>query len=135
MTKLRALMMALPIMAVCAPALAADLTGDYQIRITGGRSAYPIGARGCISLVQTGNVLGFSDSGTATARSKTGDYYALKSVITVAFPNTVLTGVLHDHGLSYGTLTVLSMTDGSVVGANSFTIHKGCKNGGGGLFD
>jgi len=79
-------------------------------------------------------VLGFANSGTATARSKTGDYYAIRSVITVAFPNTVLTGVLHDHGLSYGTLTVLSAVDGSVVGANSFDVRKGC-HGGGNLFD
>ena len=133
MSKLRALTMVLPLLAMTAPAFAVDLSGDYQVRITGGRSAYTIGQRGCVTLAQTGNVLGFANSGTATGRSKTGDYYSLKSVITVAFPNTVLTGVLHDHGLSYGTLTVLSQVDGSVVGANSFTIRKGC-NGDGDLF-
>jgi hypothetical protein len=129
MSKLRSLMLALPLLAVAAPAFAVDLSGDWSIKITGGRSAYKIGARGCITLAQTGNILNFMNSGTATARSKTGDYYALKSVITVAFPNTVLTGVMHDHGLSYGTLTVLSMKDGSVVGANSFTVSKGCHKG------
>lgn len=126
--------MALCMVAVSAPAFAADLSGDYSIRITGGRSAYKIGARGCITLAQTGDVLGFMNSGTATARSKTGDYYALKSVITVAFPNTVLTGVLLKKGLSYGELTVLSMKDGSVVGANSFTVTKGCNKEGAIIF-
>jgi hypothetical protein len=122
--------MALPLLVVAAPAFAVDLTGDYSITITGGRSAYPIGAHGCIELTQTGDVLGFTNSGKALARSKTGDYYALKSVITVVFPHTVLSGVLLSHGLSYGTLTVLSKAGGRVVGANSFTVTKGCHAGG-----
>ena len=86
MSKLRALTMALPLLAMTAPAFAVDLSGDYSITITGGRSAYAVGDHGCITLTQTGDVLGFTNSGTAAARGKTGDYYALRSVITVAFP-------------------------------------------------
>ena len=122
--------MTLALLAISAPAFAVDLTGDYKITITGGRSAYPIGAHGCITLTQTGDVLGFTNSGTAAARSKTGVYYAIKSAITVSFPHTVLSGVLLNRGLSYGTLTELSHNGGNVVGANSLTVAKGCGKGG-----
>jgi hypothetical protein len=130
MSKLRALTMALPLLAMTAPAFAVDLSGDYSITITGGRSAYAVGDHGCITLTQTGDVLGFTNSGTAAARGKTGDYYALRSVITVAFPHTILSGVLQSHGLSYGTLTVLSKVGARVVGVNSFSVAKGCHGGG-----
>ncbi len=126
MTKLRALMMALPLMVASVPALATDLTGSYLITITGGRGAYPVGATGCIKLSQTGDVLDFKNSGVAMSRGHAGEYYALNSVITVAFPKTILSGILIHRGLSYGTLTTVSSNGGTVTGANSFTATRGC---------
>jgi hypothetical protein len=125
MKNLRTLIMALPIVAMTAPALAADnLTGDYTLTMTAGRDALPVGTTVCISLKDTGTVLGFQNSGTATAGVSNGDYYAIGSVITVAFPGVILSGVLYHKGLSYGTLSMVN--GGTVTGADSFTASIGC---------
>jgi hypothetical protein len=129
MTRLRTLMMALPLLAATAPAMAANLSGDYTITVTGGRGI-AMGSTACVTLAQTGQVLHFANSGTATlGGTLSGTYYALDAVLTIDFGGgggaLTMSGVLYQNTLTKGTLTEIDGS-GNVGAGVTFTATPGC---------
>jgi hypothetical protein len=131
MRSLRTLVMALPIVAMALPAVAAtDLTGDWTVTLTTVRPAQLQGVSACFTLTQTGAVNDWSDSGTFTiaGTSVQGQYYAINSVLTAyAFlPNSgflLLTGHLYQKNIS--NTSFLEIVGGSPATGN-FTAVSGC---------
>jgi len=130
MRSLRTLIMALPIVAMAAPAAATDLTGSWLVTLTAGRPAGLKGQTACFVLNQTGNVLGWANSGTFAVQgsSVTGNYYVINSVLT-AFTSlgdnsyVVLTGHLYHRSIV--NTSFLAVENGSPITGN-FVASSGC---------
>jgi hypothetical protein len=84
MNVFRKLMLALPIVAMSAPAMAGNLSGNYLITL---QAARPNGLKGeqvCFTLNQTSSVLNWKNSGTWSVGDVTlGYYYVVQGVITM----------------------------------------------------
>jgi len=123
--KFRSFLMAMPVVALAATPAMADLSGNYFIQAETGKGL-PSYKHACITLQQTGQVLGFVNSGTATIHNYTGTYYVLHSQIVLSVPGAaLLTGILHGGQLLEGLVTVFNDNNASVVGAHTFKITKG----------
>jgi len=130
MKKLRTLMMALPIVAMSMPAVAADLTGSWTVTLQTARPNTVAGQSACFVLTQTSNVLNWQNSGTFTVVGSdvTGDYYAIHGVLTAfaslgANSYVVLTGYLHEHTIN--NTSFLEVVNGQPATGN-FTATPGC---------
>jgi hypothetical protein len=130
MTKVRKLMMALPIVAMSVPASAADLSGNWTVTLRTVRPNGGSGSSACFTLTQTSNVLNWQNSGTFTIAGSdvTGQYYAIAGVLT-AFASldgngfVVLQGKLHDHSIM--NTSFLELDNGQATTGN-FTATSGC---------
>ena len=130
MRSLRTLMMALPIVALAAPSMAENLSGDWTVTLTTVRPNYDRGASACFTLTQTSTVQNWMNSGTFTiaGTSVQGQYYAVNSVLT-AFANLpdncflLLTGHLFHHGIQ--NTSFLEIVGGAPTSGN-FSAASGC---------
>jgi hypothetical protein len=122
--------MALPVVAMAAPAAATDLTGSWLVTLTAARPAGLTGETACFVLNQTSNVLGWQNSGTFTVQGSdvSGNYYAINSVLT-AFTSlgnnsyVVLTGHLYHRSIV--NTSFLLVNNGQPETGN-FTATAGC---------
>lgn len=127
MSKLNSLILALPLVAMGASsalAVDANLTGDWTITIPAARGI-PQGTSLCLTLTQTGGVLGFKNSGTiSSGGTVVGNYYAFQSVLVAEAENIFLTGHLYHRTISNTSVTVFGQN--GISGVGSFTVAKGC---------
>jgi hypothetical protein len=123
MMKACALLVALPLAAISVPAAATDIAGSWNVTYTNVRPTSLDGTQSCFTLTETGDVMGWSDSGTFTMGSVTGEYYSIQGVLT-AFATLsngylVLTGKFHT-GTIINT-SVLEVLNGQPAITGQFT--------------
>jgi len=123
-------MMALPIVAMAAPALAEDLSGDWLVTLTTVRPTYNQGSSACFTLTQTSSFQKWMNSGTFTiaGTSVEGTYYAVNSVLTgfATLPNNgflLLSGHLYHKGIV--NTSFLEIVNGAPSSGN-FSAVSGC---------
>ena len=119
----RALLVALSIAAISVPASASNIAGSWTVTFTNVRPTSLNGTQTCFTLTQTSDVMGWSDSGTFTMGSVSGEYYSIQGVMT-AFATLsdgylILTGKFHS-GTIINT-SILQVDNGSPTFTGEFT--------------
>ena len=123
MTRLRILLLAIPVLAACGAARAASMSGDYQItlntvRPVAGTETY------CLSLNEDGSVMGWQHSGTATIANYVDGQFILTShalVATLGFHGAGFTFVLPVRAAQFGPADFVAMNQGEIVESGTAT--------------
>ena len=133
MMNFRALLMALPIAAISIPATATNVAGSYDVTLTNVRPGSLNGSQSCFTLTQTGDVMGWADSGTFTMTGGiSGEYYAIQGVLTAFAPvdsgngELVLTGKLHLGNIMTTSYLELDNGQTAITGQFSATSVPSC---------
>jgi hypothetical protein len=125
--------MALPMVAMAAPAMArdtVDLSGNWLVTLTTVRPVANQGTSACFTLTQTSSFQNWMNSGTFTiaGTSVVGTYYAVNSVLTgfATLPGDgflLLSGHLYHHGIE--NTSFLEIVGGAPSSGN-FSASSGC---------
>ena|SRR5579864_8633443 len=76
MTKLRGLMMAASVAALCVPAAAfANISGNYLVTLKDAHPASYDGQQFCAQVNDNGSILGWPESGTVTVNGQSGQFF------------------------------------------------------------
>jgi hypothetical protein len=113
----RALFAALPLFAMSLPAMAANLSGNYLVTLNKARPSQYSGASVCITLAETGTVLGWTNSGNWSINGiPAGQYYVLHGVISLVTTASVTNAeAAPGYAIFEGKLLNKAITDTSVT--------------------
>ena len=123
MTRLRYLLLALPMFATTAAAAAGSLSGDYLLTLTtthpnAGTESY------CLTLVDDGSVAGWRHSGTASIGDFIGGQFAVSGhdvVTTLGFHGVSFTFALPVRATRLGSATFMAMNQGEIAASGIAT--------------
>jgi hypothetical protein len=129
MKMLRSLLLALPVVGLCGPAMAGagQLSGNYLLTITASHGGNSKGQQACVTLNEDGSFLGWQNSGTVTIGDATGNFFVAGSNLLATASNGgtsfIFTGFLHDQGIRPAQFETL--TNGVGTDSGLFTVVRG----------
>jgi hypothetical protein len=131
MKMLRSLLLAMPCVGICGPALAGagQLTGNYLLTITASHGGGTQGQQSCVTLNEDGSLLHWVNSGTVSINngSATGSFFVsgsnLLATASAGSTTFIFTGFLHKGSILPAQFETFN--SGVAVDSGLFTVVRG----------
>ena len=127
MKMLRSLLLALPVVGLCGPAMAGKLTGNYLLTHVSSHGGGTQGQQSCVTLNEDGSFLGWQNSGTVTIDGASGNFFlsGANLLATVTSGSTLFIFAGHVHGGTISPASFETVTSGVPVDSGQFTVVRG----------